>query len=287
MEIFQKKQEILDKISTLRNSGLTIGFVPTMGALHFGHIALIKRAQIENDVVVVSIFVNPTQFNNKTDFEKYPHPIEKDKELLTNALCNILWLPDVNDIYPNDYRKHKNTQLELGNLGKVLEGNYRIGHFEGVLEVVSILFDNVQPTRAYFGKKDFQQLAIVQQLTKSCYPSVEIVSCETLREKNGLAMSSRNERLTVEGKEKAALIYETLNLIKNTLNSATDVEEIINKQIINLELNNFKIDYLAVVESNKLTNILKPEAQQNITICIATYLEEVRLIDNIQFIWKP
>ena len=186
------------------------GFVPTMGALHRGHLSLVRKALSENDLTVVSIFVNPKQFNDKKDFEKYPRTLEKDLELLKNEKCDIVFVPKTDDIYNN----YDGIKIDFKGLDKIYEGKFRPGHFQGVVDIVYRLFEIVKPDNAYFGEKDFQQLAIIKLMVKQFNLPINIVSCEIVREKSGLAMSSRNERLTEEQREIASFIYKTMIFIK-------------------------------------------------------------------------
>jgi len=209
IQLIYKKEDLVTILSKLKTASKTIAFVPTMGALHKGHKALVDRASKENDIVVISIFVNPTQFNNKEDLALYPRTLEADLDLLKTVKNAIVFVPSVTDVYP------ENTSFkpfDLGNLDKVMEGKHRPGHFDGVVHVVHNLFQIVEPTKAYFGQKDFQQLAVIRKLNAHYRFPIEIVACETLREESGLAMSSRNMRLSEQEKKDALLLWETLQL---------------------------------------------------------------------------
>lgn len=259
----------------------TIGFVPTMGALHQGHISLMEKAIEENDLMVCSIFVNPTQFNNKEDLEKYPRHTDKDIALIQNAFADdaklVIFLPDVTEIYPNKIEK----SYDFGNLSLVMEAQHRPGHFDGVGMVLERFFDIVQPTKAYFGEKDFQQLAVVRNLVKQLKLPVQIIGCPIVREANGLAMSSRNERLTSEQKEQAANIYKLLQTIKQQAKTLT-VEEVKNnftnviKNIPALQL-----EYLEIADGNTLTSIKNWEETTYCVAFVAVFVGNVRLIDNV------
>lgn len=259
----------------------TIGFVPTMGALHQGHISLMDKAIEENDLMVCSIFVNPTQFNNKEDLEKYPRHTDKDLALIQNAFADdaklVIFLPDVTEIYPNKIEK----SYDFGNLSLVMEAQHRPGHFDGVGMVLERFFDIVQPTKAYFGEKDFQQLAVVRNLVKQLKLPVQIIGCPIVREANGLAMSSRNERLTSEQKEQAANIYKLLQTIKQQAKTLT-VEEVKNnftnviKNIPALQL-----EYLEIADGNTLTSIENWEETTYCVAFVAVFVGNVRLIDNV------
>ena len=202
MKLIRSKFELLTDIQLLKFLGKTIGFVPTMGALHAGHIALVKRAVAENDICIVSIFVNPTQFNNITDLEKYPRNLERDAKLLENAGCELIFAPESDMIYNSDEISNR-FEFDFGGLDTVMEGKFRPGHFNGVVQIVSKFFQLIQPNKAYFGEKDFQQLAIIHNMVNILNFDVEIVDCPIIRESSGLAMSSRNERLTAEQRKKA------------------------------------------------------------------------------------
>ncbi len=259
----------------------TIGFVPTMGALHQGHLSLMEKAIEENDLMVCSIFVNPTQFNNKEDLEKYPRHTDKDLALIQNAFADdaklVIFLPDVTEIYPNKIKK----SYDFGNLSLVMEAQHRPGHFDGVGMVLERFFDIVQPTKAYFGEKDFQQLAVVRNLVKQLKLPVQIIGCPIVREANGLAMSSRNERLTSEQKEQAANIYKLLQTIKQQAKTLT-VEEVKNnftnviKNIPALQL-----EYLEIADGNTLTSIENWEETTYCVAFVAVFVGNVRLIDNV------
>lgn len=279
MKVFDKIADVQKEIAQLRKQGKTIGLVPTMGALHDGHLSLVKRCVEENDVCIVDAFVNPTQFNNKTDYDKYPRTVEADAKLLEGAGVAIAWFPTESDIYPEPDTRVFN----LGPLAEVMEGPARPGHFNGVAQVLTRLFDIVKPDRAYFGEKDFQQLAIVRELVKNYHIPVQIVGCPIVREADGLALSSRNMRLSAEERQHALRISKTLfeSLKKMDTMSVAEVQKWVCDQINSepcLEVEYFEI-------SNSLT--LQPVANWNdadsIVGCITVYCGEVRLIDNIQY----
>ncbi|MBV9575406.1 MAG: pantoate--beta-alanine ligase [Gammaproteobacteria bacterium] len=229
----------------------TIGFVPTMGHLHAGHLQLCQQSQAENDITVVSIFINPTQFNVANDFEKYPRTIEKDKQLLLSQQIDYIFLPDVTAMYPDNYE----IQIAEINLSKELEGEHRPGHFNGMLTIVLKLLNLVQATRAYFGEKDYQQLCLIKKMAAALFIPTEIIACATVRAEDGLALSSRNSRLTAEQRQKAA---DFPRLLQSTLSP----EEI----VIELQQLGFKVDYVVDKWQRRLG---------------AVWLEDVRLIDNI------
>lgn len=257
-------------------SGKKVGFVPTMGALHEGHISLIKKARSENDIVVCSIFVNPTQFNNPNDLAKYPRTPKRDSELLRNAGCDILFSPSVEEMYPE-----KDTRtFDFGGLDKVMEGAHRPGHFNGVAQIVSKLFDAVKPHNAYFGKKDFQQLVIIKYITKKLNLSVNIVPCETVREADGLAMSSRNLLLNEEERKVASQLSKVLFFVKEKADELS-VKELIEKVNEMLSVSALiKLEYFEIVDADTLLPVNKILPGKTVA-CIAAFVGNVRLIDNI------
>lgn len=277
MVIFKRIVELQGFLDEKRRDHKSIGFVPTMGALHNGHIALIERAKAENNIAVCSIFVNPVQFNDPSDLEKYPRTPESDIAMLEAAGCDVLFMPSVEEIYPTrDVR-----QFDFGDIEKVMEGAHRPGHFNGVAIVVSTLFDIVKPHKAYFGEKDFQQLTIVRQMTKQLNMPVEIIGCPIVREADGLAMSSRNVRLSAEERKKAALIPQTLFKVKEMAN-ASSVDSL--KAFVKAEIEkepSMQLDYFEVsdVETLQPLNAIAPG--KGAVACIAVKLGPVRLIDNV------
>lgn len=264
---------ILDEKS---KQGLTIGFVPTMGALHAGHMALIEQAKKVCDIVVASVFVNPTQFNNPDDLLKYPRTPEKDAELLECHGCDVAFFPNVEAVYPAGYETPK---LDLKGLDTVMEGAFRPGHFDGVVQVVNRLFELVQPTKAFFGLKDFQQVAVIRFMTKAFNWNIEIVPCPTLRETSGLAMSSRNMRLTDEQKEDALIIFKTMSLCAESVNELSP-KELKSKALHFFETGKLKLEYLEIVDPTTLVS-LDNHWVSGAVVCIAAYAGEVRLIDNL------
>lgn len=260
-------------------SGKKVGFVPTMGALHKGHISLVERAVNENDVVVVSVFVNPTQFNDPKDLERYPRTLDADMHLLKKTGCHLVFAPDVKEIYPEpDTRK-----FNFGALETVMEGKHRPGHFNGVAQVVSKLFDIVQPDKAYFGLKDFQQLAIIRNMVTQLGLPVEIVSCPIIREESGLAMSSRNELLSIEERKNAAVISQTLFEAKK-LKGAKDVQTVARWIEGNINKNSFlRVEYAEIVDSKTLQPVNSWNDAEEIVCCVAVFCGKIRLIDNVVF----
>jgi pantoate--beta-alanine ligase len=256
-----------------------VGFVPTMGALHRGHLELVARAVSENPVVVVSIFVNPTQFNDPDDLKLYPRNLELDLKLLADTGCYLVFVPEPEEIYPEtDTRK-----FNFGLLDEVMEGKHRPGHFNGVAQVVSKLFNLVKPRKAYFGLKDFQQLAIIKALIKKLDMPVEIVPCEIVREKSGLAMSSRNELLSPYERNQAALVYQTLRKSTELAGEKT-VKELI-EWVINT-INNSKVlnvEYFEIIDDETFQHVVDWSEKGGKAGCVAVKCGKIRLIDNIRF----
>ena len=278
MQVHKTVESLKKSISALREENLTIGFVPTMGALHDGHISLVKLAKMKSDVVVVSIFVNPTQFNNPDDLENYPIALHEDIKLLKKEASDILFCPDVSEMYPEGMLTKK---YPLNGLDKSLEGEKRPGHFDGVCTVVHQLFNSVTPDKAFFGEKDFQQLAIIKHLVKELNLNIEIISCPTIRDADGLAKSSRNKLLSPSEREKAPLIYKSLIKAK-ALFAENDINEL--KNIVKNEIESCEemtLDYVEIVNPETLKSVEKSDILENAHILIATYLGNVRLIDNL------
>jgi pantoate--beta-alanine ligase len=263
-----------------KSSGKSIGFVPTMGALHEGHLSLLHRAKAENDKVVCSIFVNPTQFNDAKDLEKYPRMPEQDIQLLDSVHCDYVFLPSVKEIYPAGPTL---LDLEFGTLESVMEGAYRPGHFKGMATVVHRLFEIVQPDRAYFGEKDFQQLAIVRKMTAMLRLPVNVIGCETLREADGLAMSSRNMLLSPEQRKAAPLIYKGLQMVSAFIphHSPSAVKELVTRFINQSKF--LEVQYFDLVDPDDLQPIAHWEGVKEIQGCIAVLTEGPRLIDNMHY----
>jgi pantoate--beta-alanine ligase len=270
--------ELKGKIKELKKTGV-IGFVPTMGALHAGHISLVEKAVSETQIVIVSIFVNPTQFNDKSDLEKYPRNLDADLKLLEKTGCQIVFVPKVEEIYPEtDTRK-----FDFGPLETVMEGKHRPGHFNGVAQVVSKLFDIVQPGKAYFGLKDFQQLAIIKEMVVQLNLPVEIVPCPIVREENGLAMSSRNELLTADERKNAAVISETL-FKANELKTQKSVSELENWIADTINKNPYlNVEYVEIVDDRRLQPVKSWDEKGGKVCCVAVFCGKVRLIDNFVF----
>jgi len=282
MEIIRKVNHITELCAQARKEGKTIGLVPTMGALHAGHVSLIDRARKENDVVVVSVFVNPTQFNNPDDLRTYPRTEEADCEKLISAGVNYAFIPSVEEIYPE-----KDTRVfNLGPVAEVMEGAMRPGHFNGVAQIVSRLFAMTNPTRAYFGEKDFQQIAVIRRMAEiEGFDGIDIIACPIKREADGLALSSRNVRLTPHQREVAPAIHATLASSAETAPSMT-VEQTI-KSVVD-KINSFEemeVEYYQIVNPVTMQPITDwSDAPDGIAVgCITVYLGDVRLIDNIKY----
>jgi pantoate--beta-alanine ligase len=280
MRILKTINELISLINELKANNKTIGFVPTMGALHEGHLTLVRQCVAENEVCIVSVFVNPTQFNNKADLEKYPRNVEKDAQLLEKAGCAYVFAPSADEMYSAD--ELENTfEFDFGGMDRLMEGKFRPGHFNGVVQVVSKLFKLVQPDKAYFGKKDFQQLAIIHRMVRLMHFQVEIIDCPIVREASGLAMSSRNERLSAAERDTAANIYRILNESRNLTDTMSPAEL---TQWVTDEVNNaggLSVEYFDIADCETLITIdrWQPESIG----CIAVFCGEVRLIDNIEY----
>jgi len=276
MKLVKTVKELQENLQPLRVCG-TVGFVPTMGALHKGHISLVDNAANGNNIVVVSIFVNPTQFNSNEDLERYPRNLETDLKMLANVGCDLVFAPSVAEMYPVP----DNRKFQFGALETVMEGKYRPGHFNGVAQVVSKFFDMIKPDKAYFGLKDFQQLIIVKNMVKQLNLPIEIVSCPIIREKNGLAMSSRNELLSAEERENASIISETIFMAKELVGQKS-VQELVNWVTERINLNPFlNVEYFEIVDDTNLQPVKNWEDKTTKIGCIAVHCGKVRLIDNI------
>ncbi len=278
-----KKIETVAKLQSLivqeEESNKSVGFVPTMGALHAGHMALVERCRRENDFCIVSIFVNPTQFNNTSDLEHYPRTLEADCALLQAAGVDVVFVPTVREIYP----QQDTRQFHFGALEQVMEGAHRPGHFNGVAQVVSKFFTMIMPDRAYFGEKDFQQLVIIKAMVKQLHLSVKIVPCPIVREKDGLAMSSRNARLTAEQRQVAPFISTVLQASKIWQNTCS-VEEVRQKVLQRLKKQPLlKVEYFDIVNAATLQHSANWEEEGEKLGCVAVFLGDIRLIDNVMY----
>ena len=279
MKTIQHRNQLKIFLKELKNK--TIGFVPTMGALHPGHISLMEKAKHENDILVCSIFVNPTQFNDKRDFKNYPRTFNEDIEKLNSIKCDVLFIPSKEEMYPKP-NKSSNV-IDFGQLDKVMEGAHRPGHFNGVATIVAKLFDIIEPDTAYFGEKDYQQLIIIKHLVKTLNLPIKIVGCPTIREHDGLAMSSRNELLSSEERKNAAIIYKTLSGVREKI-PALSINEL--KQWVKHQIdgNSFlQLGYFEIADSKSLVSIEKWDEANEIVACIAVFAGKTRLIDNIVF----
>lgn len=279
MQIIKFISDLGTLLDSDRKSGRKIGFVPTMGALHEGHIALVKQCREENDICVVSIFVNPTQFNDKNDLLKYPRTLEEDCRKLENAGCNIVFTPEVEEMYP----EQDTRVFDFGMLDKVMEGHFRPGHFNGVAQIVSKLFVAVKPDKAYFGEKDFQQLAVIREMVKILDLPVEIVACPIVREPDGLAMSSRNSRLNVVQREHAVGISRTL-FESRKMQPEMSVKDLEKWVITTIDQDpELKVEYFQIVNGYTLQPVDQWTDAAYVVGCIAVFCGETRLIDNIVY----
>ena len=279
MEIIRTVELLRRRIDEEKRLGRSVGLVPTMGALHAGHISLIDRARKENDIVAVSVFVNPTQFNNPEDLRTYPRTEEADCEKLINAGVDIAFIPSVEEVYPEPDTR----VFDLGPVAEVMEGAMRPGHFNGVAQVVSKLFSMVMPHRAYFGEKDFQQIAVIRRMAQLEGFDIEIIDCPIMREDDGLAMSSRNVRLTPSQRAIAPAIHKALIASLEYAKSHTIAET---KQYVIDEINSqpeMEVEYYEIVDSLTMQPIANWENSNNPVGCITVYCGEVRLIDNIKY----
>lgn len=280
MKVINKTSDLQAIIEQLKNDGKSIGLVPTMGALHKGHLSLVKNSISNNDITVVSIFVNPTQFNNPNDLASYPRTVDKDLELLQTVGCDVVFAPEADDIYSKSETDSR-FEFDFEGLDKVMEGKFRPGHFNGVVQIVSKLFDLVRPNRAYFGEKDFQQLAIIRLMTRRYNLPIEIVPCPIVREDSGLALSSRNSLLKDNEKQVAQHIYAVLNESRQFV-PQTEVEELKQCVIAAIEQKpELKVEYFDIVDGHTLKSIGKWDEFDYIVGCITVFCGNVRLIDNI------
>ncbi|HVI44876.1 MAG TPA: pantoate--beta-alanine ligase [Chitinophaga sp.] len=281
MYLFKRSSDLKKHLDQVRKSNKSIGFVPTMGALHDGHLSLVQAGKKENDIVVCSIFVNPTQFNDPKDFEKYPITIEQDIKKLNDASTDILFLPSVEEMYPEGLAG--NTHYEFGDLETILEGKFRPGHFQGVGRIVHKLLDIVQPHKLFMGQKDLQQCLIVRRLLELINSKVELVVCPTEREPSGLAMSSRNERLTPAARKKAAVIYQALEKLKHEFGNGLYFLESAREAFEELQREGFEPEYvdILVLENGHLHHISEPPGDHTVVAAVAAWIEGVRLIDNM------
>lgn len=279
MKIIRTVEGLKTDVGKAREAGLSVGLVPTMGALHAGHLSLVERARAENDIVVVSVFVNPTQFNNPADLATYPRTEEADSQLLDAAGVDIVFMPTVEEVYPEPDTRVFN----LGPVAEVMEGKMRPGHFNGVAQIVSKLFYMVEPTRAYFGEKDFQQIAVIKRMVELEGIDVEIVECPICRADDGLALSSRNVRLSAEQRARAPRIYKTLcGAVEMSRNaSIAEVEKMVT-DTLNAE-EGMEVEYFTIVDTKTMQPLAEWPEEGEAVGCITVYCGDVRLIDNIRF----
>ncbi len=292
MIVFNSAQQLKSHLNNVKKQRNIVGFVPTMGALHPGHTSLINAAKTQSDIVVCSIFVNPTQFNDQNDLQNYPRTFEADCQLLEAAGCDIVFIPEVSEIYSLEELELKKQKIEdkswtegktvdFGMLVKVMEGEHRPGHFNGVAQVVSKLFRIVMPDKAFFGQKDFQQLAVIRSMVKQLEMQIEIISCPIIREKNGLAMSSRNERLTTQERNIASLISQTLFNVKEfqTKKTISELKEFASAQFKTEP--QIRPEYFEISDADSLQPISDFKQAKSAVACVAIKIGNVRLIDNV------
>ena len=279
MKIVNSIKDLKAYLAEAKQDNKKIGFVPTMGALHNGHLSLVQHCVKNNDVCVVSVFVNPTQFNDKHDLETYPRTLEADCVLLESAGCDYVFAPSVEEMYPEPDTR----TFDLGTVSEVMEGAKRPGHFNGVCQIVSKLFNAVQPDRAYFGEKDFQQLAIIREMVRQLKYNLEIVGCSIVREEDGLALSSRNKRLSAEERENALNISRTLFKSRTfaTSHTVSETQKMVEEAIEAAP--GLRLEYFEIVDGNTLQKVSSWEDSLYVVGCITVFCGEVRLIDNIKY----
>jgi len=281
MRLFKNTGPVQHCLQKFRDRKYYIGFVPTMGALHEGHLSLIQQCKKLCDITVCSIFINPVQFNDPKDFEKYPVTLENDILLLERDKTDVLFLPSVKEIYPGGITNLH--QYDLGNLENILEGHYRPGHFQGVCNAVHCLLDIVKPDKIFLGQKDYQQCLVLKKMMDALFPQIEVVIGSTMREPNGLAMSSRNMRLSEVARSKAAAIFEALQFIKNNFRKKP-VEILKQEAVENIFAAGFdKVDYVEICDAQTLEPITTFESDRKLVALAAAFIDDVRLIDNVMF----
>lgn len=278
MIIFNHKSELKDCLLDYKIKNKTIGFVPTMGALHKGHLSLIEAAQKKNDIVVVSIFVNPTQFDKAEDLKEYPKTLENDIKLLESVSCDILFHPSVEEIYSENIISEK---FDFDGLEHQMEGKFRDGHFDGVGTIVKTLFEIIEPNKAYFGQKDFQQLQVVKKMVKKHQLPVKVIGCPIFREEDGLAMSSRNIRLTEAQRTAAPFIYKILKKVEKKFNTKeiSEINKWVEKKFKKQPL--LELEYFTIADEKELKTAKKKKPKKKYRAFIAVFAGEIRLIDNI------
>lgn len=279
MKVVETVADLKSALSAVRLQGKKVGLVPTMGALHQGHGSLVKKSVVDNDITVVSVFVNPTQFNDKNDLVKYPRTLEEDCQLLEKYGANLVFAPTVNEVYPEEDTR----QFNFSPLDQVMEGKYRPGHFNGVGQVVSKLFAFISPDKAYFGEKDFQQLAIIRQMVEQLNLSVDIVGCPIIREKDGLALSSRNRLLSTEQRKQALsisrLLFSSVEYAKD--HTLAETKQYVEQGIEHAE--GLELEYFEISDATTLQPVSKWSQASKVVGCITAYCGKVRLIDNIKY----
>jgi pantoate--beta-alanine ligase len=281
LEILYTRNELIKYREFIKNQNKTIGFVPTMGALHQGHMSLIDTAHQNSDIVVASIFINPTQFNNPNDFLHYPITLDQDLELLMLHHCDAVFIPSVDEIYPET--NHQPFKVDIGDLNDLLEGEKRPGHFDGVIEIVYILFDLVKPDKVFFGVKDYQQVMVIEKLIEKMNRNIQLFKCNTVRDNDGLAVSSRNKRLNPKEREISLNLYAALQKMQESY-SKEDISTLKKSYIDNLNsIENIEVDYLDIVDSHTLKSLKEWNSIGNNLGILAVYVGNVRLIDNLLF----
>lgn len=278
MIVIKNKIHLQKYLQNRRKEGNSIGFAPTMGALHEGHLSLIDQANTSCDISVCSIFVNPTQFNNKKDLEKYPRTESEDLQLLHKAECDLVFLPDVDTIYPPG--ETAETEFDFGHLDKVMEGAFRPGHFAGVANVVKRLLDIVMPDSLFMGQKDFQQFTIIASMLDLLKSKIDLILCPTVRSETGLALSSRNRRLSATGLETASIIFQTLEYTRMNIKN-TEIEKLKDEALKTLKQAGFTPEYFEIVDGFDLMPVTNYKNSGYIVACTASWLEDIRLIDNM------
>lgn len=277
MKVFEDPVEMQEYLKDFRKKGKTVGYVPTLGALHEGHMSLVRKSMSKSDISIVSIFVNPTQFNEKTDLDKYPRTFEADSKMLVEEGCDILFYPSSDTVYPQGVDKA--PDLDMKGMDKLLEGAFRPGHFDGVLQVVARLLELVRPDHLYMGQKDFQQFTLIGHMIRQLKISTQLVVCPIKREKHGLAMSSRNVRLSKKERQDAGVIYKTLNYVLRKFKK--DNSEVCKEYAMNrLSKAGFKPEYFEIVDGISLLGVDNYEDSEYIVACVAVWVGNVRLIDN-------
>lgn len=280
MLIFKEKEDLSQYLKDKVPQTSKIGFVPTMGALHEGHLSLILKSQSENEITISSIFVNPTQFNDPTDLAKYPRPIEEDIKMLSQAGCSILFLPSVEEIYPKGKNDAEEKHYDLGNLENILEGKYRKGHFQGVVQIIDILLKIINPQNLYLGQKDYQQCLVIKSFIQKSNPDLNLVFVPTLREEDGLAMSSRNRRLTETQRAASSLIYQCLISIQTK--KSIQQFKVVQKECFDiLTKKGFDPDYIELADASTLEILEDYDSNKKMVALIAVRIGDIRLIDNV------